>query len=159
MSRVDQRLVALHVDHDVVAVQAQRGAGLGQAVAAAGVVFARQHRLHAVFGAGLQDGGAVTGHHDAGGAALRSLARHAHHHGQAGNVGQRLVGQAAGGQARRDQDGERSSRTWRQGFPGSGFQFFVAQRAGFVFQQNGNAVAHRVGQAGAARDQFLALAS
>jgi hypothetical protein len=33
----------------------------------------------------------------------------------------------------------------------SGFQFFVAQRAGFVFQQNGNAVAHRVGQAGAAR--------
>ena len=42
--RLDQRLVALHVDHQRVAVQAEQRAGLGQAVAAGGVVGARQQR-------------------------------------------------------------------------------------------------------------------
>ena len=51
--RVDQRLVALHVDDDVVAVQAQQRAGLGQAIAAAGVVDAREHGLDAVLRAGV----------------------------------------------------------------------------------------------------------
>ena len=37
-------------------------------------------------------------------------------------------------------------------------EFVVCQRAGFVFQQDGNAIAHRVGQACAARPQFLLFA-
>jgi O-acetyl-ADP-ribose deacetylase (regulator of RNase III) len=53
--RVDQRFVALHVDDAFVVGQAQQLAGLGQPVAAAGVVAARQHGGHTMGGAGGQD--------------------------------------------------------------------------------------------------------
>jgi hypothetical protein len=53
--RVDQRLVALHVDDDASSPSSPSSvAGLGQAVAAAGMVAARQHGAHAVRRAGLQ---------------------------------------------------------------------------------------------------------
>src|SRR5256885_13094027 len=47
--------VALDVDDDVVAIQAQQFAGLGQAVAAAGVVAAGEHGRNAMRGAGGDD--------------------------------------------------------------------------------------------------------
>ena len=56
---VDQGLVALHVDDGVLAVQPQQRAGLGEAVAAGGVVRARHHATHAVGFAGLPDAGVV----------------------------------------------------------------------------------------------------
>lgn len=41
---------------------------------------------------------------------------------------------------------------------GQFLDFFVAQGARFVFEQDGNALAHRVSQSGAAREQLLGLA-
>ncbi len=79
--RVDQGFVALHVDDDVVTLQAQLGAGLGEAVAAAGVVFVRQQGLHAMLLAGLQDEFVVCRHDHALGLALLCALCHAHHHG------------------------------------------------------------------------------
>ena len=120
---VHQRLIALHVDHNRVVRQAQNVAGLGQAVAAAGVVGAGQHRFNAVRLAGSNDLGAVACHYHAGhgewllahlsgsahlrvpawvGVGVRARAhvhalRYPHNHGQASNIGQRLVGQPRGG--------------------------------------------------------------
>ena len=46
--RIDQRLIALHVDHDVLVLQAQRIAGFCQTVAAGGVIAAGQNGLNLV---------------------------------------------------------------------------------------------------------------
>ena len=104
--RVDQGLIALHVHHGVVAVQAEQLAGLGQAIAAGGVVGTGHDASDAVGLTGGVDAVVVGGDHDLAGLALRGALGHADHHGQAGDVGQRLVGQAGGGQTGRDQDGE-----------------------------------------------------
>ena len=61
----DQRLVPLHIDHDVVRLQAQQGAGFGQTVAAGRVVAAGHHRFDAVVHTGLDDGLVVGSHHHA----------------------------------------------------------------------------------------------
>ena len=57
----------------------------------------------AVLGAGLEDARIVRRHDGAQGATLRCPLRDTHHHGQAGNVDQRFVRQAAGRHARRNQ--------------------------------------------------------
>ena len=59
----NQRLVPLHVDYDIVRLQAQQGAGFGQAVAAGRVVAAGHHRFDAVVHTGLDDGLVVGSHH------------------------------------------------------------------------------------------------
>ena len=104
--RVDQGLVALHIDHQVVTVQAQQGAGFGQTVAARRVVGAGQNGFDAILSAGLQNGRAVGYHH----AALRlrqpCTLRRAYHHGYSAQQRQRLVGQAGGGHSGGNQDGK-----------------------------------------------------
>ena len=103
---VYQRFVALHVDNDIVTLQPQLCAGLGQPVTAAGVVGAGHDGIHPMGCAGLQNAGVVCSHHHADGGALCSTLGHAHHHGQARNVGQGLVGQAARRHACRYQHGK-----------------------------------------------------
>ncbi|MCY1365112.1 hypothetical protein D9M69_519460 [compost metagenome] len=103
---LDQRFIALHIDHRFIVGQAEQGAGFGQAVAARRVVGAGQQDRDAMGLAGLHDADIVRGHHAAGGVAQPRALGHAHHHGQARDVGQGFVGQAARRQPGRDQDGE-----------------------------------------------------
>ena len=105
--RIDQRLVALQVDDDGVGRQVQRARHFGDAVRARRMVGARHAHFHVVRGAGGADVVVVGGDDDAGGARQGRLLGHAHHHGLAAQVGQRLVGQARRGQAGRDDDDER----------------------------------------------------
>ncbi len=88
---VDQWFVALHVDDHRIAIQAELPTSFGEAVAAAGVVAACQQRLDAVRLALGDDALVVGGHHHALRASFSGSPRHAHHHRQAGDVGQRLV--------------------------------------------------------------------
>ena len=104
--RIDQGLVALHIDDDLVVGQAQDLAGLGQAVAAAGVVAACQHGAHAMRGAGLHHALVVACHDDRSGSGLGRLLGHANDHRFARQVRQRLVRQSRGCQARWNQHGE-----------------------------------------------------
>ena len=93
----------------VVVGQAEQRAGLGQAVAAAGVVGARQQRLRRrarAQAATMRASSAATTTRAR--RRLRRALRDAHHHRQAADVGQRLVGQPRRRQPRRDQDGEAS---------------------------------------------------
>ena len=110
---VDQRLIALHIDHHGIAVQAEQGAGLGQAVAAARVVRVGQNSANAVGGTGIGNGGAVSGHHHLGRLTAQRLLGNTHHHGGTANVGQGFVRQARGGQPRRDQNVKaHGARAW-----------------------------------------------
>ena len=97
--RIDQRLVALHIDHHVVAAQAELDAGLGESVAAAGVVDAGQQRTHAMQLAGRDDACMVGGDDHLLCLRLCGTLRYPHHHRQPADVGQRLVGQPGGCQA------------------------------------------------------------
>jgi hypothetical protein len=108
--RLDEGFVALHVHDDRVVRQREPGAGLGEAIAAARVVGAREQRVDAVRGAGIDDARMVCGDDDARGAGGLGALCHAHHHRHAADVGERLVGQARGGEARWNQDGEGHQR-------------------------------------------------
>ena len=79
-------------------------AGLGQTVAAGGMVLIGEHRGNAVRFAGLDDAGMIGSHHHAASALLYALG-HAHDHGRAADIGQRLFRQARAGQPGRNQDG------------------------------------------------------
>ena len=85
--RWHQRLVTLNVDHNVLVLQAQQVAGLGQPVAATGVVGAGQHCRHAVVLTGLHDQRAVRGHHHPSRASAGDAFCYTHHHWFAGNIG------------------------------------------------------------------------
>ena len=106
--RVDQRFVALHVDHHVVAVQAEQrrrprpgGRCRWRGRLRVSTRGARRARRRP---ATMRSSSAATTTRSA---PLRGRALgHAHHHRRAGDVGQRLVGQARRRQPRRDQDGE-----------------------------------------------------
>jgi hypothetical protein len=87
----DQRLIALHVDDDLIPVQTQMRAGLGQTVTAADVVASCHQGLHAVLHAGLDDATVVGGDHDLLRATGLRLVRHAHDHRQTRQVEQGLV--------------------------------------------------------------------
>ena len=131
---IDHRLITLHVDDHMAVIEAQQVASLGQAVAARGMVGTGQYRLDAVGGTGVDDRVVVGGHHHA--YRTRSGRRgdalcHAHHHGYAGNGGQRLVGQACRGQPGRDQDGECHRMA-----TGSAILRMAPQRASIVWRHN-----------------------
>jgi hypothetical protein len=106
---VDQRLVALHVDDDLVAIEAQLLAGFGQPVGAAGMVLAGQDGFDAVRLAGRNDRCIVSGDDHARCARRAGALGHAHHHRHARDVGQGFVGQPRRRQACRHQDGEAHS--------------------------------------------------
>ena len=90
----------------------------GKAVAARGMVGPRQYCAHAVAAAGVGDALAVGCHHDLRGRGLLGPLRHAHDHGQAADVGQRLVGQAGGGEPRGNEDGETHGALYTSGVRG-----------------------------------------
>ena len=62
---LDQRLVALHVDDEVVAVEAEQFARFGEAVAAGRMIGARQQRTDAMSGASSDDVRVIGGDDDA----------------------------------------------------------------------------------------------
>ncbi len=103
---VEQRLVALHVDDDLVVGEAQQLRGLGQAVGARRVIGARHARRDAVRDDRIAHALVVGGDDDARRAACQRALGHAHDHRLAGDVGQRLARQARRRVARRNQDGE-----------------------------------------------------
>ncbi|MNQ73469.1 hypothetical protein D3C85_881990 [compost metagenome] len=105
--RIDQRFVALQVDDDGIERQLERARHFGDAVRARRMVAARHAHFHAMRGAGGADGFVVGGDDDAHGARQGCLLGHAHHHGFAAQVSQRLARQARRGQAGRDDDDER----------------------------------------------------
>ena len=82
------------------------------------MVVAGEECCHAVPGAGVHDAGIVGRHHAGGGLALCGPLRHPHHHGQAGDVGQGLVGQAGRAHPCRDQHGEIGVRHVSPAVPG-----------------------------------------
>ena len=104
--RVNQRLITLHVDHHVITVQTQFFAGLSQAITATGVVCTGEYGIYAMGLAGLEDGLAICCYHHACSSAFARLQRHAHDHGQARDISQGFVGQAAGGQTCGNEYGE-----------------------------------------------------
>ena len=95
---VNEGFIALHVDDDIVVIQAEQMAGFSQSVAAGGMVGAGQDGGHTVLVAGVNNGRTVAGHHHTNGHALQrqvaDLLGHAHHHRHPGYVSQRFVGQA-----------------------------------------------------------------
>ena len=109
--RVDQRFVALYIDDNGLIRQLQQGAGLRQPIAAAGMLGAGEDGFHAKICAGMHDARVVCRHHNTcggmGTVGLLHALRHAHHHGNAGNVCQRFFWQARAVQARGNQYGVR----------------------------------------------------
>ena len=108
--RVDQRLVALHVDDDVVAVQAEqrrrpRRGGRCRWRGRRGSARPRRRASRRPRRRARRRRRRPRAR-----ARARGLARDAHDHRHAADVGQRLVGQARRRQARRDEDGERHAR-------------------------------------------------
>ena len=108
--RLDQRLVALHVDDDLVVAQAERVARLGDPIAAVGMMRRRQQRSDAVRGAGRDDLGVVRGDDDARGPRPRGLLRDADDHRHAADVRERLARQASRRQPGRNEDDERHAQ-------------------------------------------------
>ena len=109
--RVDQRFVTLYIDDDGLIRQLQQGAGLRQPIAAAGMLGSGEDGFHAKICTGMHDARVICRHHNTcsgmGAVGLLHALRHAHHHGNAGNVRQRLFWQARAVQARGNQYGVR----------------------------------------------------
>ena len=89
----DQRLVALHIDHDVVVGQAQLLGHFLQPVRAGGMIGAGHHHL-ALVAHGVADALVVGGHQHPRGAAFSAAFRHPGHHRPAGQIRQRFSRQA-----------------------------------------------------------------
>lgn len=105
--RGDQRLVALDVDHDGIAGQAEPGSDFLQAIGAGVVLGTCQQRLGAEPLARRQDAFVVGGDDHAAGGALAGLVPDALDHWLAGDILQWLAGQTSGGVAGGNDDSER----------------------------------------------------
>ncbi len=108
--RLEQRLVALHVDDDLVVGQAQRAAASASRSVPVGWSARVMQRGHAVRGDGVATrASSVATTTRAAPLALRALGD-AHDHRLAGDVGERLAGQARRRVARGNEDGEAHRR-------------------------------------------------
>ena len=145
--RRNQRFVALHVDHDGIGRQTELAGHFSQAIGAGVVILTSQQHLGAKGLAGLDDARVVGGDHHTAGRALPGLLPDVLHHGLAGDVLQRLAGQAGGGVTGGNHDGEGCAHLLVQTLVG-------IEGACFAFQHHRDAVANRVGHAGALADQL-----
>lgn len=104
--RRNQRLVALHIDHDGICCQAKLSSDLGQAISARFMVGTGQQYFGAERTAGFDDAGVVRGDDHAAGATFTRLLPHMLDHRLAGDRQQRLARQARGAQPGRNHHGE-----------------------------------------------------
>ncbi len=101
---VDERLIPLHIDNNVVVVPTALRRHLGNPVGAAGMIAAREGdgvtlRLH-----NIGDAGIVGSDDNLHRPALAGRLGDAYHHRLAGNISERLAGQARRSVTRRDND-------------------------------------------------------
>ncbi len=154
--RLDQRLVTLHIDDDVVAIEAQLLTDFGQAVAAGRVIVASQHRPNAMLGTCIDNFSRVGCDDHCTGRRHRRTSRYMDHHRQPGDIGQRFARQPGRTQPGRDQNGEshavasgrRRSGCWRIGM-------WWFKRARLGFEHHRDAIADRKRQPIGVADQFL----
>ncbi len=104
--RLDQRLIALHVDDDSPGPQAPARGNLCNAVGPGFMVLAGDHRCKSVSCDRLGDSRMVGCHHDVRRAAGPRAFGDVHHHGLAVEVGERLARKPGGSVARGDDDHE-----------------------------------------------------
>ena len=91
--RLDQRLVALHVDDDALRRIAAQGGNFSNAVGARRVIRAGQHRRVTMLLGRLRDSSMVCRYYDLCGTACAGLVGNPYHHRFAGDVEQRLARQ------------------------------------------------------------------
>ena len=103
---LEQRLVALHIDHDRLVIERKLRRGFGQAIGASGMIVTGDDGIDAVLGGRGADSPIVGGDDDAPGAARSCALRDAHHHRLAGDVGKWFAGQPRRREPRGNQNRE-----------------------------------------------------
>ena len=108
--RIEQRFVALDIDHDFVVRQTKLVGGFRETIGAGRVIGARHARGNAMGRNGITYAHIVRGHDDARCAGLARAFRNTHNHRFARDIGERLAREARRGVARRYKDRERQLR-------------------------------------------------
>ena len=104
--RIEQRLVALHIDHDFVVREAEPNRGFGEAIGARRVIGARHACRMAVRDDGVAHPYVVRRDNDTRCAAFARAFRDAHDHRLARDIGEGLAREARRRVTRGNEDGE-----------------------------------------------------